>query len=221
LKRTERRARASLGPNVLRFENGEIEMLKSFKSIGFDLKSFGLLKLAGGCLLATLVLVRGSAAEEGKPTGWDLGPKQTDGEVGKKPKPKGGSSLGSEETDAGVGKRQKPKGGSSLGSEETDAGVGKRQKPKGESSLDPKQTDGQVDKKPKAKGWDLGPKQTDANPAQKAKAGSVILSPGQQNTKLEKELKTTGGELRGTKISPPLPPQEIQHMQQMQQTKAH
>jgi hypothetical protein len=175
-------------------------MLKSFKSIGFDLKSFGLLKLAGGCLLATLVLVRGSAAEEGKPTGWDLGPKQTDGEVGKKPKPKGGSSLGSEETDAGVGKRQKPKG---------------------ESSLDPKQTDGQVDKKPKAKGWDLGPKQTDANPAQKAKAGSVILSPGQQNTKLEKELKTTGGELRGTKISPPLPPQEIQHMQQMQQTKAH
>jgi hypothetical protein len=186
----------------LRFENGEIEMLKSFKSIGFDLKSFGLLKLAGGCLLATLVLVRGSAAEEGKPTGWDLGPKQTDGEVGKKPKPKGGSSLGSEETDAGVGKRQKPKGGSSLGSEETDAGVGKRQKPKGESSLDPKQTD--------------------ANPAQKAKGGSVLLSSEQQNTKLQKELKTTGGgELRGTKISPPLPPQELQHLQQMQQTKAH
>jgi diaminopimelate decarboxylase len=38
-------------------------MLKSFKSVSFDLKLFGPLKIAAGCLVAMLVLVHAYAAE--------------------------------------------------------------------------------------------------------------------------------------------------------------
>jgi hypothetical protein len=45
------------------FETREIKMLKSFKSVSFDLRLLSPLKLAMGCLLAMLVVVHGYAAE--------------------------------------------------------------------------------------------------------------------------------------------------------------